>query len=246
MLDDRDDPAQIELRRAQRDPWVMYLVVRSDLERTSTEVLLAAAEATMRCADELASLDAHRDAFAQWSAQSFRKVSVRAKGRHWEKLVREYPGACGSARGEPLVRALVPRKRSENDAFLRGLQVYNPADASPVAGVDPSMIARSSMCFALHPRVSMTLGKSVAQVGHAVLLCAWSAFARANPARIDRWRAAGYPCAIAARDERSWRALRSIEGSIVVRDAGLTEVEPGSETVCAAPPFAIVDDHSLG
>ncbi|MFO0557825.1 MAG: aminoacyl-tRNA hydrolase [Polyangiales bacterium] len=234
-----------EQRAAQLDPWVMYLVVRSDLDRTPAEVLLAAAEATARVVDELSDTDAHRAAFSEWSARSFRKVSVRAKGKQWERLLREHcacspsAAALGFAREEPLVCALVPRKRSANDAFLRGLQVYNPTDLGPV---EPTLTheikidddARDAMVFALNPAVAMSLGKSVAQVGHAVLMCATSAFARERPALVERWAERGYPCEILPREPAVWQRAKSAPGSITVRDAGLTEVTPGSETVRAA------------
>lgn len=228
-----DDPAQVEARRAQTDPWVMYLVVRSDLERTPDEVLAAAAEATVRCTDTLSAAEAHREAFAEWSRRSFRKVSVRAKGKHWDRLVRDYAGASGSARGEPLVMALVPRKRSENDSFLRGLQVYNPEVSAVIGTSDEDALAPHTMCFALNPAVPMSLGKSVAQVGHAVLMCAWSAHARSHPDVISRWRNAGYPCAILPSTVERWDRFGAMGGCVTVRDAGLTEVAAGSETVRA-------------
>lgn len=236
---DRDDPAMVEQRAAQRDPWVMYLVVRSDLERSSREVLLAAAEATVRCWDTLAGAEPHREAFSAWSARSFRKVSVRAKGKHWDRLLREYAGACGIARGEPLVCALVPRLRSENDAFLRGLQVYNPADARPFEPTPRDQMDPCAMLFACNPAVPMSLGKSVAQVGHAVLMCAMSAFAQRNSRLFHEWRERGHPSALLPFDAQSWALVRGAEGSVTVRDAGLTEVIPGSETVCAAPPGSV-------
>ncbi|MBL8682270.1 MAG: hypothetical protein JNK05_24090 [Myxococcales bacterium] len=231
-----DDSAQVEARRAQTDPWVMYLVVRSDLERTPDEVLVAAAEATVRCTDALGDVDAHREAFAEWSRRSFRKVSVRAKGKHWERLVRDYAGSVGSARGEPLVMALVPRRRSENDSFLRGLQVYNPEVVAPIGASHEDAIVPHAMCFVLNPSVPMSLGKSVAQVGHAVLMCAWSAFARGHPEPFSRWRDTGYPSAILPSSAERWARFAATDGCVTVRDAGLTEVVAGSETVRAIPP----------
>jgi peptidyl-tRNA hydrolase len=228
-----DDPAHVEARKAQTDPWVMYLVVRSDLERTPDEVLVAAAEAAVRCTDTLGESEQHREAFGEWSQRSFRKVSVRAKGKHWERLLREYPGAPGHARGEPLVMALVPRRRSENDAFLRGLQVYNPAIAAPIGASREEELSPDVLCFVLNPSVPMSLGKSVAQVGHAVLMCAWSDSARADPEPFVRWRAREYPCAILESTAERWQRFGASPRCATVRDAGLTEVVAGSETVRA-------------
>jgi peptidyl-tRNA hydrolase len=238
---EHEDPILTEARRAQTDPWVMYLVVRSDLERTPAQVLVAAARATVRCADELAGSDAHREAFAAWSARSFRKVSVRAKAKQWERLLREYPGACDEGAGEGFVRALVPRRRSENDGFLRALQVYTRADPWPADADAIGEPAEHAMAFVANPAVPMSLGKAVAQIGHAVLMSAWSPYARSTASAstaYERWRIAGYPVSILASRPERWREARAQEGSVVVRDAGITEVVPGSETVCATPPGA--------
>ena len=46
-----------------------------------------------------------------------------------------------------------------------------------------------------------------------------------------RWERGGHACAFVAGD--GWEALRASDGAVVVRDAGLTEVTPGTETVAA-------------
>jgi peptidyl-tRNA hydrolase len=37
-------------------------------------------------------------------------------------------------------------------------------------------------------------------------------------------------------DEARWAALREAADAVVVADAGLTQVQPGTETVLALPP----------
>jgi peptidyl-tRNA hydrolase len=92
------------------------------------------------------------------------------------------------------------------------------------------------MLFALNPSAPMSAGKAIAQVSHAVLMCARSAWA-SDPryaAAFAAWRQAGYPCRIAP--PKAWAALHAGADGVVVRDAGLTEVAPGTETVLALPP----------
>jgi hypothetical protein len=77
--------------------------------------------------------------------------------------------------------------------------------------------------FLLRTGHGMSAGKAMAQVGHAALMLP------EDPA----WRAAGYPCAFGEAGSAAWAAARERPGAVVVRDAGFTEVAPGTETVVA-------------
>ncbi len=227
LPEDRDAPERMAARSAQDDPWVMYLVVRSDRAVAPTAVYAAAARATMDCVARLRDDDAWREAFAVWSARSFRKVTLRAKGSAWEALAAYAHGA--DAPGDAaLVRALPPRQRSACDARVRNLQVYNPDRAAlPPDAYGPP--PPDAMRFAVNPAAVMSVGKTAAQVSHAVLMCAWSP--RTAPDALARWARGGHACAFLPGD--AWAALRASDGAVVVRDAGLTEVTPGTETVAA-------------
>ncbi|MEZ4406406.1 MAG: peptidyl-tRNA hydrolase [Polyangiales bacterium] len=89
--------------------------------------------------------------------------------------------------------------------------------------------------FALNADAPMGTGKLAAQVGHAVLIAA-KVLGPRHGAAFDQWLAAGTPCVFARADREAWGALRAGEEVAVVRDAGLTEVAPGTETVMALPP----------
>jgi hypothetical protein len=67
-------------------------------------------------------------------------------------------------------------------------------------------------------------------------MCAWSPLAEDTRYRdgFAAWRAAGYPGRITAATE--WDRARATADGVVVRDAGLTEVDAGTETVLALPP----------
>ena len=232
---DRDSPEAALRRAMQEDPWVMYLVVKYDEACAPNALLVAGAQATVRCADTYATTAAWSGAFAAWGERSFRKVCLRAKGSAWEKLA-GYEAGEGGIAGRCVVRALPPRVRSERDALLKGLQVYNPDHATLVAEAADDEPGEPAMRFVINPAAAMTLGKQVAQVAHAVLMCAWAP--RASDAghreAFAAWRAAGYPGRVMPPGE--WARARAAAGAIVVRDGGLTEVEPGTETVVALGP----------
>ena len=80
----------------------------------------------------------------------------------------------------------------------------------------------------------MTVGKAAAQVGHASML-----LAGAMPTEQARaWAATGYRCTVRDADVGLWEELtiEVVRGrAIAVRDAGFTEVAPGSMTVIACP-----------
>ncbi|HEU4404187.1 MAG TPA: hypothetical protein VFS43_02670 [Polyangiaceae bacterium] len=236
LTNERDAPDRVLARAAQQDPWIMYLVVRQDSPVSADELFAAAAQATMRCDEAYRPSEAWAEAFAAWSERSFRKVCLRAKAAAWAKLD-AYDAGRGGAGGRDVVRALPPRLRSQCGALLRNLQVYSPDPASlpppPAAAPGP---AGPAMTFAFNPAVAMSTGKAVAQISHAVLMCARSAWAddpRYAPA-FAAWRAADYPVRFAP--PGAWAPLRADADGVVVRDAGLTEVDPGTETVLATPP----------
>jgi peptidyl-tRNA hydrolase len=90
----------------------------------------------------------------------------------------------------------------------------------------------------INPDVPMTAGKAAAQVGHATMLLA----ALLPPAELSSWQSAGFPCAVRTPEPADWKLLvpgddpagawqsRSV---VAVRDAGFTEVAPGTVTVVA-------------
>jgi peptidyl-tRNA hydrolase len=83
----------------------------------------------------------------------------------------------------------------------------------------------------------MSAGKLAAQVGHAVLMAA-RALGPADPGALEGWVHAGHPCAVREASGDFWAALRREERCVAVRDAGLTEVSPGTETVLGFAPRA--------
>jgi peptidyl-tRNA hydrolase len=84
----------------------------------------------------------------------------------------------------------------------------------------------------LSPGLEMSAGKAMAQAGHGAQLAWWEL---SDQERAE-WREAGFPLAVrTAADDPAWRGLVG-SGLPVVRDAGFTEIAPGSCTVVADHP----------
>ena len=99
----------------------------------------------------------------------------------------------------------------------------------------------------LNPDVPMTAGKAAAQVGHATMLLAALLSGSGRDDRIATWAATDFRCAVRIADQSTWLYLLKApicpgddpaatwrdHGVIAVRDAGFTEVAPGTITVLA-------------
>lgn len=111
---------------------------------------------------------------------------------------------------------------------LAKLQVSGTDLADPV---DPPPADPSAPVLWLSPDVGMSAGKAMAQTGHGAQLAWWEL------SETDRkaWQEAGFPLAVRTPDAARWRQLTT-SGLPLVRDAGFTEIAPGSSTVVADHP----------
>jgi peptidyl-tRNA hydrolase len=190
------------------DPLVMYLVVRRRTVRSFAELATAAAVATRRCAQRYREDERWRDGFDDWRRDSFRKVCLRAEPREWEEVraldhVRVGDVAC-----------LPPVRRSARDRVLVRMQALS-GEAGPLPELDD--LVPASLTLVVATDLGMSSGKTLAQIAHAALL------ADLDPDPDLDLRVVG------AGGER-WAALVGSAAG-VVRDGGLTEIRPGSETV---------------
>jgi hypothetical protein len=106
--------------------------------------------------------------------------------------------------GGPGVIAFPPRRRSERPEILTKLQAMSTELEPPPPDADAPLL------YALNPAIEMSSGKTLAQIAHAAVMAA----------------DLGY-------DVERARVVRGGSGRCVaeVRDAGLTEVPPGTITV---------------
>jgi peptidyl-tRNA hydrolase len=212
-------------------PIVLHLPKADPPPRSS--LLEAAATATIAlCLDERVEVDGPwHDALVAWTEARIRKVSRRARGAQWT-AAEEVDGVTATV-GDAQARAYVPGRVGDLDPRLKKLQIGGtdlPADEPgdpdprfPVLWIDASL--------------TMTLGKAAAQVGHSVMILAGSM----SVADAESWCETGYVCSVREASREQWARLRAEESAgraVAVRDAGFTEVAPGSTTVIAVSPRA--------
>jgi peptidyl-tRNA hydrolase len=214
----------------------MYLVVRKDHPLTLAQAMALAGAGSVRCADRFRAAPAWENAFRAWGVRP-RKVALRADADQMEELLGSLDGEpVESAHGVTLL-ALPPRRRSDSEPLLTELRPYTdpprPKDGAP----EDAEPGSPPMLYVIRPGVLRTAGKAMAQAGHAALLCADRLGPR-HPDAFAAWRAAGAPGDVRVADLPRWAALRESPDTVVVADAGLTQVEPGTETVIAVAPLA--------
>jgi hypothetical protein len=195
---------------------VILLLERPPAERTP--VLEAAAAAALAvCLDPRAEPGGEwREAVETWVASRIRKIARRARGAHWD-AVQELPGVTCSV-GDAQVRALLPGPVEDVPKIVSRLQIGG-TDLEPDAPPPPPP---GVPVIWVNAALEMTVGKAAAQVGHASMLFAAARGLTAVPMFSVR----------SAEPER-WRQLyAAVEGgtAVAVRDAGFTEVAPGTIT----------------
>ena len=197
------------------DPLVMTIVVRQRTTRSFAELAVAAALATRRCVHRYREDDRWRDGFDEWWQHSFRKVCLRAEPREWADTRTLDHERVGD------VACLPPVRRSARDRVLVRMQALS-AEAGPLPELGDSV--PDVLTFVVATDLGMSAGKMLAQIGHAALMA-------------DAGRALDPEAelsVVGARREE-WSALTG-SASAIVRDAGLTEVAEGSETVLVLQP----------
>lgn len=184
------------------------------------------------CLDERAGCEGFwRDGLDRWYSHRIRKVARRARNTPWED-VQALPGVTvGGADAAGAVRAFVPSAVGEVPHAIAKLQIRGTEldDASELPPLDkraPTLVVDASL--------GMSGGKAAAQVGHASML-----YAAALPVeRARAWASEGFSVNVREVAADEFAALAGCEGAVHVRDAGFTEVAPGSTTVLALPPEA--------
>jgi hypothetical protein len=245
--------------------WVLPLVVR--IERSAPPARVDALEAAGRAV--LAMLTDPRGrpgaAWAQplqaWQDGRIGKVVRRARGAGWRRA--EALGGLPLVHRTAQLRVYPPVPVDAWPPDLARLQVGgtdladpDPADlaaavaAPPAPAAGPRAAAAGPWAAAagplagvpviwLAPGLAMTAGKAMAQVGHAAQLGWWASPAPARAA----WAGADFALVVRTAPAHRWAALLAA-GAPAVRDAGFTEIAPGSCTAVADLPWLRVGQRT--
>lgn len=162
-----------------------------------------------------------------WEERGIRKVVRRARGAEWSRA-EALPGVTVTGRAAE-VRAFPPVPLDGWPRDLARLQVSGTDLADPEPPPPP---AAGTPVLWLSPELRMSAGKAMAQAGHAAQYAWWELPAAARTA----WREEGFPLAVRTADSSARWARLTRSGLPVVRDAGFTEIAPGSCTVVADHP----------
>ncbi|GAB7060192.1 peptidyl-tRNA hydrolase [Streptomyces mexicanus] len=216
--------------RDQAPQFVLPLVVR--IERAApparTDALETAARAVLvLLADERSTgTGAWAQAVRDWQDARIRKVVRRARGAEWRRA-EALPGITVTGKSAE-VRVFPPVPLDGWPKDLAKLQVSGTELDDPERPVEPDPDAP---VLWLNPELTMSAGKAMAQAGHGAQLAWWELSDEQRTA----WREAGFPLAVRTAAPARWRELT--DGTLpVVRDAGFTEIAPGSCTVVADHP----------
>ncbi|GAA4684371.1 aminoacyl-tRNA hydrolase [Pseudonocardia yuanmonensis] len=196
----------------------MPVILRIERELPPRSALLeAAAQAALAvCVDPRAQGEWY-ESLAAWVDGRIRKIARRARGAHWA-AVQELPGVTVEVDGAE-ARALLPGPVDAVPKTVSRLQIGG-TDLPPD---EPGPVPDAASLIVVNPAVDMTVGKAAAQVGHASMILG----------AVRGWTEA--PRFAVRRDQELWEALLAREDVVCVRDAGFTEVDPGTIT-CAAVP----------
>lgn len=216
--------------RDEKPQFVLPLVVR--IERAEpparTDALETAARAVLEIlADERSTGDGEwAQIMTDWQDARIRKVVRRARGAEWRRA-EALPGITVTGEAAE-VRVFPPVPLDGWPKELAKLQVSGTDLEDPAA---PGAPRPGAALLWLNPDLHMSAGKTMAQAGHGAQLLWW------EMPETDRkaWREAGFPLAVRTADPARWAGLTT-SGLPVVRDAGFTEIAPGSCTVVSEFP----------
>ncbi|MEW1865476.1 MULTISPECIES: aminoacyl-tRNA hydrolase [unclassified Streptomyces] len=211
--------------------YVLPLVVRIEREAppARTDALQTAARAVLTLLSDERATDEDgewTEVVHAWQDARIRKVVRRARRGEWRRA-EALPGI--TVTGETAeVRVFPPVPLDGWPKDLAKLQVSGTEldDPEPPPPADP---AHPVLWMA--PDITMSAGKAMAQAGHGAQLAWWEL----SPEERRAWRETGFRLAVRTATPAAWRGLTG-SGLPLVRDAGFTEIAPGSATVIADVP----------
>ncbi|PWG15018.1 peptidyl-tRNA hydrolase [Streptomyces sp. V2] len=230
MLGVSDSPFQSEVSPRDEAPqFVLPLVVRieRDAAPARTDALETSARAVLCILDDARSTGDGEwaRAITDWQDARIRKVVRRARGAEWRRAEALDGITVTGKSAEVRVFPPVPLDGWPKDLARLQVSGTDLDDPEAPAPADPDVPV-----LWLNPELDMSAGKTMAQTGHAAQLAWWELGDEERAA----WRETGFALAVRTADSGRWSELTA-SGLPLVRDAGFTEIAPGS--------FTVVSDH---
>jgi peptidyl-tRNA hydrolase len=211
-------------------PYAMNIIVRLEKTNIPTDLQVKKAIA-IAIAEFFASEKAQTTwlpLIKEWLDGRIRKITKRARGSEWEKVVSNVEGFHYNKDGVEIFIA-PPCPVEETPSEIKKLQVSGldlEKETLPEVEAMPN-----TLYISVNPNLEMSTGKSLAQVAHAVQV----AIFRAQEDRMQAWQEAGMPMQIISwkqfNEMQEWFQIKDV---IEIHDAGFTEIEAGSLTAKSA------------
>src|SRR3954451_14203966 len=134
------------------DPLRMYIVVRRGAFETVDEGGRLAGLAAVRVLDEFGAAE-------EWRRRPGKGVPAARSSSQWARVLEEPHAAASDG-----VVALPPRRRSERGDALTRIQAMSPELEPPPETGDAPLL------YALNPDITMSSGKTLAQIAHAAVM----------------------------------------------------------------------------
>lgn len=224
--------AAARVHASHSDPPTMYYVVRKDRALSLGQAMSLAGAGAVLCAQQWRQAPAWAHAFAVWHEHSFRKVTLRADDIQFGCVRDELDCALLDGPDGETLLCSPPRQKSAREALLARLPAYTDA---PRPDQQPAPPTGPVMRYVVRAAVMKSMGKAMAQAGHAALMCA-DLLERAHGQAFTAWRENARAGVVLLGDDLDWAHVQAQTDCVVVRDAGLTQVQAGTATVLALVP----------
>lgn len=208
----------------------MYYVVRSDRSLSLAQAMTLGGAGAVACTDRYRDSERWATNFTAWKAADYPKIALRANADQFAALATLDAAPLATTDG-PTALCLPPRRKSEREPQLIELAPFT--DAKQPA--EPPTPAAGALIYVIRPGVIKSMGKAIAQAGHAALALT-DQIADTHHAELKCWRAQGMPGEVRLAGQQTWDRVRAEVECIVIRDAGYTQVAAGTETVLCIPP----------
>lgn len=200
--------------RDEADPYSLPIVVRVEKNETYSEE--DAYVAVVKLMVELFNSGKWDVSLNEWMKGRIRKVTRKARASQWENIKELDHLYVKHNNVEMMV--FEPHRLEELNPMLRKLQVQGIDFVKSVPAA--SEVGFTGFVFAVNPELTMSTGKTIAQVAHSAQVLILS-----QPETVlQKWVDTGF-----AVKNVQWDSLT--EPDVNIQDAGLTEIPAGSYTV---------------